>query len=114
MKIAGGMELIDERRMIEQFRQRFFGRFQPSQSKQSPGSGIEPAHPSAVVEKNLRYFHHWRPQNITYLFLFRKHEQGNNAVEIPQFDPLIEKQEQLIAQLKRPPACVCELVRVEE
>jgi len=56
---------------------------------------------SAIREKNELFFHRYRPQNETYLFLFRKHEQGNNAVEIPQFDPLIEKQEQAIANLKR-------------
>ncbi|MEX2173617.1 MAG: SGNH/GDSL hydrolase family protein [Pirellulaceae bacterium] len=56
---------------------------------------------TAIGEKNELYFHRYRPQNETYLFLFRKHEQGNNAVEIPQFDPLIEKQEQQIARLKR-------------
>ena len=49
--------------------------------------------------KNELYFHRHRPQNETYLFLFRKHEQGNNAVEIPQFDPLIEEQEKLIAEI---------------
>jgi len=38
----------------------------------------------------------------TYLFLFRKHEQGNNAVEIPQFDPLIAAKEKEIAELKKP------------
>lgn len=43
-----------------------------------------------IVRKNELYFHRWRPQNVTYLFLFRKHEQGNNAVEIPQFDPLVD------------------------
>jgi lysophospholipase L1-like esterase len=56
---------------------------------------------TAIGEKNELFFHRYRPQNETYLFLFRKHEQGNNAVEIPQFDPLIEKQEQVIAKLKR-------------
>ena len=40
--------------------------------------------------KNEWFFHRYRPQNETYLFLFRKHEQGNNAVEIPQFDALVE------------------------
>ncbi len=40
--------------------------------------------------KDQLFFHRYRPQNETYLFLFRKHEQGNNAVEIPQFDPLIQ------------------------
>ncbi|QDT06232.1 hypothetical protein K227x_46410 [Rubripirellula lacrimiformis] len=43
-----------------------------------------------IAAKNQLFFHRYRPQNETYLTLFRKHEQGNNAVEIPQFDPLIE------------------------
>ena len=46
-----------------------------------------------VVEKNRLFFHRWRPANETYIFLFRRHEQGNNAVEIPQFDPLVEQAE---------------------
>jgi hypothetical protein len=46
------------------------------------------------------FFHRWRPANETYLFLFRKHEQGNNAKEIPQFDPIIEKREHEIEQLR--------------
>jgi lysophospholipase L1-like esterase len=53
--------------------------------------------------KNELYFHRWRPQNVTYLFLFRKHEQGQNAVEIPQFDPLIAEQEQKIGYLRAIP-----------
>jgi len=56
---------------------------------------------AAIREKNELFFHRHRPQNETYLFLFRKHEQGNNAVEIPQFDPLIEDKEKEIAALKR-------------
>jgi lysophospholipase L1-like esterase len=55
----------------------------------------------AIISKNELFFHRWRPQNFTYLFGFRKHEQGNNAVEIPQFDPLIEKKEQTIAGLRK-------------
>ena len=54
-----------------------------------------------IVAKNELFFHRWRPQNFTYLFGFRKHEQGNNAVEIPQFDPLIEKKEEAIAGLRK-------------
>ena len=46
-----------------------------------------------VVDKNRLFFHRWRPANETYIFLFRKHEQGNNAIEIPQFDPLVEAAE---------------------
>lgn len=53
----------------------------------------------AIGAKNQLYFHRWRPQNFTYLFGFRKHEQGNNAVEIPQFDPLIAAEETEIQRL---------------
>lgn len=53
----------------------------------------------AIVEKNRLYFYRWRPSNETYLFGHRKHEQGNNAVEIPQFDPLVAEKEQQIAVL---------------
>lgn len=51
---------------------------------------------ATMRQKNELFFHRHRPQNETYLFLFRKHEQGNNAVEIPQFDPLIEESEAAI------------------
>jgi hypothetical protein len=64
-----------------------------------------------VIEKNLLYFHRWRPQNDTYLFGFRKQEQGNNAIEIPRFDPLIEKLEAAIAKLRVPVAQTYELVQ---
>jgi hypothetical protein len=56
----------------------------------------------AIIAKNELYFHRWRPQNVTYLFGFRKHEQGNNAVEIPQFDPLVEEKENEIQALAVP------------
>lgn len=55
-----------------------------------------------IVRKNELYFHRWRPQNITYLFGFRKHEQGNNAREIAQFDPLVKELETKIDQLCQP------------
>ena len=64
----------------------------------------------AIIEKNELYFHRWRPQNVTYLFLFRKHEQGNNAVEIPKFDPLIETKEKEIGKLRVPREHTYELV----
>lgn len=54
-----------------------------------------------VLEKNRLFFHRWRPQNEIYLFGGRKHEQGNNGVEIPQFDPLIAAKEQEIARLRK-------------
>ncbi|MEX0725606.1 MAG: SGNH/GDSL hydrolase family protein [Planctomycetaceae bacterium] len=67
----------------------------------------------AIIEKNRLYFYRWRPQNVTYLFGFRKHEQGNNAVEVPQFDPLIEELEAKIAELRKPVKHRYEILRDE-
>ena len=60
-----------------------------------------PALTKAILEKNRLFFHRWRPQNEIYLFGSRKHEQGNNGVEIPQFDPIIARKEQEIASLRK-------------
>ena len=68
---------------------------------------------AAIVAKNLLYFHRWRPQNETYLFGFRKYEQGQNAREIPQFDPLITAREAEIARLRVPEGHSYELTRAE-
>jgi len=68
----------------------------------------------AIVAKNGLYFYRWRPQNETYLFGFRKHEQGNNAREIPEFDPLVAEQERLIALLRVPVMHVYDLVKRAE
>lgn len=54
----------------------------------------------AVIAKDQLFFNRWRPQNETYLFGFRKHEQGQNAKEIPLFDPLIEQADQRIQAAK--------------
>lgn len=51
---------------------------------------------SLIAEKNELYFHRYRPQNETYLRGFRKHEQGQNAKEIAQFDALIAQAEKRI------------------
>jgi lysophospholipase L1-like esterase len=64
----------------------------------------------AIVAKNREYFHRWRPQNETYLFGFRKHEQGQNAKEVPQFEPLVAELEKQIAKLRVPLAHTYELV----
>ena len=59
-----------------------------------------PAHPrlkspaaiqlrTVIARKNQLFFDRSRPQNMAYIFGFRKHEQGNNAVEIPRFDPCL-------------------------
>ena len=53
----------------------------------------------AIVEKNRLYFHRWRPQNVTYLFGFRKHEQGRNAKEVAQLDPIIVEKDKAVSAL---------------
>jgi len=68
----------------------------------------------AIIAKNRLYFYRWRPQNETYLFGFRKHEQGNYAREIPEFDPLVAEQEESIARLRVPVKHVYELVKEGE
>lgn len=73
---------------------------------QGMGYATKPAKPktleplrTVIVEKNRLFFNQWRPQNETYLFGFRKHEQGQYGEEIPLFDPLIENLEkQIVAE----------------
>ena len=65
-----------------------------------------------IVEKNEMYFYRWRPQNVTYLFLFRKHEQGNNAKEVDDFLPIISQlEEQVFALKQKPPKARAEVIR---
>jgi hypothetical protein len=67
-----------------------------------------------TLKKNELYFHRWRPQNETYLFGFRKYEQGQNAIEIPQFDPLVEALEKEIHTAAAPVPRRYEITRLEE
>jgi hypothetical protein len=53
-----------------------------------------------ILTKSELFFHRSRPANMAYIFGFRRREQGRNAVEIPQFDPLIAAEEQTIAKLR--------------
>ncbi|MFO0809783.1 MAG: PVC-type heme-binding CxxCH protein [Gemmataceae bacterium] len=53
-----------------------------------------------IVKKNELFFHRSRPANMAYIFGFRRREQGQNAVEIPKFDPLIAAAEERIAKLR--------------
>ncbi len=78
--------------------------------KNLPGEKLR----QAIIAKNQLYFYRWRPQNETYLFGFRKHEQGKNAAEIVQFDPLIAEKEAEIAKLRVPQPHVYEIVREAE
>lgn len=65
----------------------------PDEKSVSENDAVEQELVAAIVEKNRLFFHRWRPVNETYLFLFRKHEQGQNAKEIPMFDPLVAEQD---------------------
>jgi lysophospholipase L1-like esterase len=64
------------------------------------GPATEPLR-QAVIAKNELFFHRWRPQNETYLFGFRKHEQGKNAREVAEFDPLVGKAEEEIEKIRK-------------
>ena len=65
-----------------------------------PQDGSVPPLLVSIRKKNELFFHRWRPQNETYLFGFRKHEQGNNAKEVFEFDPLVTAEEKKIAELR--------------
>jgi lysophospholipase L1-like esterase len=68
----------------------------------------------AIYDKNQLYFHRYRPQNETYLFGFRKHEQGNNAAEVERFERLVAEAEAEISMLKMPEQPVFDLDRIDE
>jgi putative heme-binding domain-containing protein len=53
-----------------------------------------------ILIKNRWFFDRSRPANMAYIFGFRKKEQGNNAVEIPQFDQLVAEQDEAIAKMR--------------
>ncbi|HXE54507.1 MAG TPA: SGNH/GDSL hydrolase family protein [Tepidisphaeraceae bacterium] len=55
-----------------------------------------------VITKNFDFFNYWRPENDTYIFGYRKHEQGRNAVEIPKFEAMVPASEAKIAKLRVP------------
>lgn len=74
------------------------------------GPGPEPTGPAdraheelrlKILAKNAAFFHRHRPQNETYLRGFRRHEQGNNAVEIEAFEPYVLRLDQEIFELRR-------------
>jgi putative heme-binding domain-containing protein len=64
------------------------------------GNDFEETLRQTIVRKNHLYFDRWRPQNETYLLGFRKHEQGQNAKEIPLFDPLVQDQDEAIFKIQ--------------
>ena len=105
MKMTSGQEAISGEKVTDYSQPDIY-------SVNGPQNQIERMR-ELINEKNTLFFHRHRPQNETYLFLFRKHEQGNNAVEIPQFDPLIAELEKKIAVLKQPVKQKYELVKIK-
>ncbi|MFO0947448.1 MAG: hypothetical protein U1D30_16185 [Planctomycetota bacterium] len=55
-----------------------------------------------VHRKNKLFFERYRPQNITYLLLFRSHEQGQNAKEIDELNGIIATMEAAIDAAVQP------------
>lgn len=70
--------------------------------KSSPDQRQEEQLRKLVVAKNAEYFNFWRPENDTYIFGYRKHEQGQNGVEVPRFVPLVEQKDAQIARVRAP------------
>lgn len=77
----------------------------------APGQEQEEQLRRLIISKNADFFNYSRPQNDTYIFGYRKHEQGRNAVEIPRFLPLVEQKEKEIDKLLIPTPHTYELVR---
>jgi hypothetical protein len=67
-----------------------------------------------VRRKNELYFQRYRPQNITYLLGFRSYEQGQNAKEIEQLDPMIADLEKKIEELRSPIPKKCSWAKTNE
>ncbi len=59
---------------------------------------------AAIAEKNTHFFHAWRPHNNTYIFGFRRKEQGHLTAEFPQFPAIVARHEAEIAKLRVPSA----------
>ena len=65
----------------------------------------------AIVDKNRLYFRQYRPQNETYLVGFRQYEQGQNAPELTELDPIIHEKENEIGRLRMGQPLVFTLTR---
>ncbi len=66
-----------------------------------------------IIDKNLTFFHQYRPQNRTYIIGFRSYEQGRHARDLAELSIVITWLESQIALNRIPVAQVYELRRVE-
>lgn len=64
-----------------------------------PPAAVDPLR-QTIIKKDQLFFNRWRPANETYLYGFRKHEQGQNAAEIERFDPLVTAEDDKIHEQK--------------
>jgi len=62
-----------------------------------------------ILAKDRDFFNYWRPQNDTYIFGYRKHEQGRNAVEVPNFLKFTQDKEAQIPAVAAPDVHTYEL-----
>ncbi len=62
-----------------------------------------------ILAKDQDFFNYWRPQNDTYIFGYRKHEQGRNAVEVPNFLKMARDKEPQIQAVAAPDVHTYEL-----
>lgn len=67
---------------------------------------------SLIAEKNIHYFHYWRPENDTYIFGFRRKEQGHLTAEFPKYPPILDEKELEIAKVRVPVSHTYELERL--
>ena len=81
----------------------------PTKTEASAGRDKAEQLRAAIQQKNEFFFNRWRPQNETYIYGFRKKEQGKNAAFIPQFDPMVVAKEAEIATLRGAVAQASEL-----
>jgi lysophospholipase L1-like esterase len=68
--------------------------------KQNPASPAAAQLRKDIIKKDTLFFNRWRPANETYLYGFRKHEQGQNAAEVEQFDALVAAEDKKIQEQK--------------
>ena len=66
-----------------------------------------------IAEKNTHYFHYWRPQNDTYIFGFRRKEQGHLTAEFPKYPPILDEKDGEIAKLRVPSSHTYSLERAQ-
>ena len=76
----------------------------PRELKWNPDGKISPEPAEKfrrlAIAKNVQVFNQWRPQNETYIFGFRRNEQGQNAREMPMFDKPIAELEAQMAKVR--------------